>query len=165
MDTELTNIIERLTAKAAAKRDRTKAVADADYDADMESIRRLTALDDDTGDDATKVDERPAVRRPHRPTRAARKQTSATAQAKRVGGRKNGPTAAVREAIHRLGDGFTVETLAKAIGETQGVADVDRAPIYSALNKLAGNGEIERLPPTPDSAFSSYRAVSLRVIE
>lgn len=163
MDRELHDILGRLQAKAEEKRDRAKAAADAEFLADIQSIKRLASLGDDTTD--SPVDFQVAAQSPHSPVvisppTAVHRHVNGN----RVGGRKNGPTAAVRKAILQIGDGFTAASLSEFF-ERAGNGDVSRPAIYSALNKMTDAGEIKRTPVAEGSQSMIYHVIKLKDIK
>ncbi len=93
---------------------------------------------------------------------SSRRTASHVASAKQSKNTKGGPMAAVRVAIRRLDKDFTAERLAIFINQSPGGEKVTRTQVHNALNKLVGRKEIEKLPPSGDSAHTSYRAVNLQ---
>ena len=139
MDKELADIIRRLRTKAEEKRDMAKAAADAEFQADMQSIERIALLEGKP---------------------LANTASIATAPSTKRKGRKDGATAAVREIIGKLGNGFSVAKIAAYI-EEHGVKSVGRSAIYSSLNKMVGQGEIERIVSDGEPT-NSYKIVELK---
>ena len=162
MEKELSDIIGRLRAKAAAKRDAAKAAADAEYAADMESIGRLKSLDGDGAEVAApRVHHEPTNGTASRHVRRTRA-TAETTRTERKVSRKDGPTLDVRKVLQQTSGQFTVDDLVKAISQMNGVAVTDRNPIYTALNKLCRSGEVEKLPRSEGENFSYFRIIKLK---
>jgi hypothetical protein len=146
MNKDIGEIVRFLTARAEAKRDAAKSAADAEFQADMQSIQRIPSL----GETALIATPRLAVK------------STTPIRDKRLGGRKNGPTATVRAAIAKLGDGFSVASLVEYF-EKQGITTVPRPAIYSALNKMTEAEEIERIEHDGKPTLE-YRIVALKKV-
>lgn len=125
MDRELSTMMGRLRTKAEEKRKRGREAVEAEYLADLKSIARLESLDHNG--------EAIAIAAP-RPIRGVSVKKSK---------RKFGPTEASREAISVIPDVFSINDIDAYVSQHHSTRGINRAGIFSAINKLVGMGEIE----------------------
>ena len=158
MDRELKALLDRLRERAAERRDRAKASAEAEFLADIQSIDRLALLGDDPRADQAAS---PLVV-PEKPEAPARLKPPEP-EANSAGGRKNGPTSEVRKLINATSGEFSISSVATELGHARGLpGDAPKAPIYSAFNKLVRNGEIQRVMGADGTPSTNYRILKLK---